>query len=168
MDFARGQITRGVTSELLILVSYLPFAFSRIILWIVLVTQLSAVLHAGCVSCHNFRSLRLSCRKWPKSQSVSLRVGGDRGSESTNYSLSFFSSVVWSGGWIKSEARLRNLSQSVWASTRAEMSLALTWSRMLKKIGRWSESSTSETVTSERRSFLWITMSSTSPLFRGV
>jgi hypothetical protein len=51
-------------------------------MWIVLVTKLSAVLHAGSlVSCHNFLSL-FSCRKWPKtesalfgSESVSLHVG---------------------------------------------------------------------------------------------
>jgi hypothetical protein len=67
---------------MLIFISHLSFAFCQVILWIVLVTQLSAVSYVGSlVSCYNFRSLRLSCRKWTKyesalfrSESVSLRV----------------------------------------------------------------------------------------------
>jgi hypothetical protein len=51
--------------------------------------------------------------------------------------FSTFSTVsIWIRGRIKSGARLRNCSQSVWVSTHAEMSLALTRSSMCKKIGR--------------------------------
>jgi hypothetical protein len=73
-DFARGQIAWGATIEFLTFVSHLSIAFRRVILRIVLVTQLIAVLHAGpLVSCHNFRSLHLSYRRWSEPDSSLLR-----------------------------------------------------------------------------------------------
>jgi len=146
-----------------------------IILWIVLVTQLSAILHAGSlVSCHNFRSLRFSCRKTHCfGLRMCMRVCSlyAKAMEAVKGLAAFTASStvsVWSRGWIKWETTLRNCSQSVWVSTRAKISLVLTPSSMLKKIGRRPESSTSETVTSERHKFWWITMSSTSPFPRDV
>jgi len=68
-DFTRGQIAWGVISALLSFRSHLSVAFRRAILRIALVTQLRAVLQLESltsISCHSFRSLRWSCRKWSK------------------------------------------------------------------------------------------------------
>jgi hypothetical protein len=103
--------------------SHLSIAFSRINLWIVLVTQSSAVLHAGSLaSCHNLRSLRLSCRKLSKPESalfrserVSLRVDSlyAEAIEAVKAVAAFSASSIvsiWIRGGIKSGARLRNRS----------------------------------------------------------
>jgi hypothetical protein len=59
-----GHIAWGVTSVLLIFVSYRSSAYLRVIRLIVFVSQLTAVLHAGSfVSCHNFVSLCLCFNK---------------------------------------------------------------------------------------------------------
>jgi hypothetical protein len=51
-------------------VSHLSNAFLRVILRIVLVTQFNTVLHVGSlVSCHNFRSFCLCCRRWSRPDS---------------------------------------------------------------------------------------------------
>jgi hypothetical protein len=50
--------------------------------------------------------------------------------------LASLTASIWIRGEINSEAKIRNHSQPVWVSTRAEMSLALTRSSMWKKIGR--------------------------------
>jgi len=117
------------------------------------------------VLCHKFRNLRLSYRKWSKSESalfrsesVSLRVDKlyAEAIEAVKILAAFSASStvsIWIRGGIKSGASLWNHSQSVRVSTRAEMSPSLTWSSMWKKIGRWCESSTSGTVTSKDAHF---------------
>jgi hypothetical protein len=63
-NFAVGQIARGVTSQLVILFSHYSSAFLRVVLRTVLMTQLTAALHAVfLVSYHNFLSLCFSCRR---------------------------------------------------------------------------------------------------------
>jgi hypothetical protein len=63
-DFTMGHIASGVILALHILVSHRSSAFFRVIFLIDLVTQLTAVLHAGSlVSCHNFRILCLCYNK---------------------------------------------------------------------------------------------------------
>jgi len=129
------------------------------------------------VLCHKFRNLRLSYRKWSKSESalfrsesVSLRVDKlyAEAIEAVKILAAFSASStvsIWIRGGIKSGASLWNHSQSVRVSTGAEMSRVLTWSNMWKYIGRWFQCRTSGTVTADRRTFWWATMSSTSPLF---
>jgi hypothetical protein len=56
----------------------------------------------------------------------------------------------------------------VWFSTGAKISIALTWSSLWRKSGRWSESRTSGVMQSDRRIFRWTTTSSTSPFPCGV
>jgi hypothetical protein len=114
-----GQIAWGVTSDLTIFVSHLPFAFRRVILWIVLVAQLSTVLHTGSlVSCHNIRSFRLSCR-WSKYEGALFRSESESLCVDSLYAkavdaakaLAAFSASstvsIWIRGGNKSEARLR-------------------------------------------------------------
>jgi hypothetical protein len=122
MDFAGGQIAWGVTSGLLIFVSHLIIVFFRVILRIVSVAQLSVVLHAGALlSCHNFRSLCLSYRKWSRpgsslfsSESVNLVVDSlyAEAREAVKVLAAFSASVVsmWIPGEISSLVRLRTAS----------------------------------------------------------
>jgi hypothetical protein len=150
-----------------IYVSHLSFAFLWVILWTVLVAQLSAILHlASLVSCHNFHSLCLSCRWWSRPSSSLLRSKSMNLHVVSLYAkaigdvklLAAFSasSIVWMciQEEISSEAWLWNHSQSISVSTVAKISLALTWSNMWNEIGRWSEARASETVTSDTIS-LW-------------
>jgi hypothetical protein len=179
--FRRGQIAWGVISALLSFVSHLSIAFCQTILWIILVTHLRAVLQIGSlVLCHSFCSLHLSCRKWSKprgalfrSENASLCVASlyAKATEAVKAlaAVSTSSTVsAWSRGWIKLEARLQNRSQSVCVSTYAKLSLAQIWSKMLMKIGRWSESSMSDKVTPKRHTLWWIIMLRISPFPCGV
>jgi hypothetical protein len=57
-------------------IPYFYFPLLNCILWIVLVIQLSPVLHPGSlVFCHNFHGLCLTCRKQSKPESALFRSG---------------------------------------------------------------------------------------------
>jgi hypothetical protein len=125
-------------------------ALFRAILLIVLVTQFTAVLHAGSrVSCHNFLSLCLCFISQPRPDGPQLRseivvVLVDSlyavGTEATKSRAALPASVqelIWILGNTKAEARLWSHSRSVNFSTGSKSSLALTLCRMQNTMGTW-------------------------------
>jgi hypothetical protein len=128
-----------VTSQFPTLVSHRSSAFLRVIRLTVLVTQFTAILHAGSrVSCHNFLSLCLclSRRSGPSrslfsSENVAFLVDSlyAEAIEAVKSRASLWAStleLIWILGDTKSEPRLLNQSRSVSFSVGPYRFLVLT------------------------------------------
>jgi hypothetical protein len=134
-----------------------------------LATQINAVLHAGSrATCHSFLNFPL-CFSRPfrpgsalfRSDSVCLLVD-NLYAEATEV-VKLRAEVICILGEINSEARHWNRYQYVNLSSKRERFLVVIWSSKWKTIDRWFETTISETMISDSRTFLCTTIASTSP-----
>jgi hypothetical protein len=140
-DYAIGHRPWSVTSQFHTFVSHHLNAFLRVIHLIVLVTQLTAVLHAGSwVTCCSFLNLHLCFSRLTRpgryllrSESVILHLDSlyaeaiEAVKSLTTLSASS-PKLIWILDEFNSEARLWNRSQSVNLSAGSKRFLVLMWS----------------------------------------
>jgi hypothetical protein len=137
-----------------------------LIMLMISMVQLTAVLHAGSWAvCHNFLIVSSWFSRRSKqsrslftSESVTLLVKSlyTKATESVKSP-----DVIFIPGEINLEVRLWNCSKSVYFLLVLERLLVLTSYSMWKTIGKWSESRTSEIMTSDSLIFWWIIISNT-------